>query len=93
MTVGGRQFYVYRYEGELNGIPNATVIISYPKDAFGNPKALRLFLSTDVSLSTLEILETYIKRWPIELFSVKAKVNWHWINISSAPVRESKDIG
>lgn len=26
-------------------------------------------------------------------FSVKAKVNWHWINISSAPVRKSKDIG
>lgn len=42
VTVGGRQFYVYRYEGELNGIPNAAVIISYPKDAFGNPKALRL---------------------------------------------------
>lgn len=67
------QFYVYRYEGELNGIPNAAVIISYPKDAFGNPKALRLFLSTDVSLSTLEILETYIKRWPIELFFRQSK--------------------
>lgn len=73
VTVGGHQFYVYRYEGELNGIPNAAVIISYPKDAFGNPKALRLFLSTDVSLSTLEILETYIKRWPIELFFRQSK--------------------
>ena len=57
VTVGGRQFYVYRYEGELNGIP----------------KALRLLLSADVSLSTLEILETYIKRWPIELFFRQSK--------------------
>ncbi|MFR1372622.1 MAG: hypothetical protein ACLSA0_21315 [Eisenbergiella massiliensis] len=41
MTVGSREFYVYRYEGELNGIPNAAVILSYPKDGFENPKALR----------------------------------------------------
>lgn len=47
VTVGGREFYVYRYEGELNDIPNAAVILSYPKDGFGNPKALRVFLSTN----------------------------------------------
>ena len=62
MTVGSREFYVYRYEGELNGIPNAAVIFSYPKDGFGNPKALRVFLSTNAELSTQEILDTYIKR-------------------------------
>lgn len=32
MTVGGREFYVYRYEGKLNDIPNAAVILSYPKE-------------------------------------------------------------
>mgnify|MGYP003303775257 CR=1 FL=1 len=68
VTVGSREFYVYRYEGKLNGIPNAAVLLSYPKEAFGNPKALRVFISTDVSLSTLKILETYTQRWPIELF-------------------------
>lgn len=73
VTVGSREFYVYRYEGELNDIPNAAVILSYPKEAFGNPKALRVFLSTDIRLSTLEILETYTKRWSIELFFRQSK--------------------
>lgn len=73
VTVGGREFYVYRYEGGLNGIPNAVVILSYPKEAFGNPKALRIFISTNVGLSTQEILDTYTKRWPIELFFRQSK--------------------
>ena len=73
VTVGGRKFYVYRYEGELNGIPNAAVIFSYPKEAFGNRKALRIFISTNVRLSTQEILDTYTKRWPIELFFRQSK--------------------
>ena len=34
VTVGGREFYVYRYEGKLNGISNAAVIFSYPKGLF-----------------------------------------------------------
>ena len=73
VTVGGREFYVYRYEGKLNDIPNAAVLLSYPKEAFGNPKALRLFISTNVGLSTQEILDTYTKRWPIELFFRQSK--------------------
>jgi len=73
VTVGSREFYVYRYEGELNGVPNAVVILSYPKEAFGDPKALRIFISTNVGLSTQEILETYTKRWPIELFFRQSK--------------------
>ena len=73
MTVGSREFYVYRYEGELNDVPNAAVILSYTKEAFGNPKALRVFLSTDIRLSTLEIPETYTEWWPIELFFRQSK--------------------
>ena len=73
VTVGGREFYVYRYEGKLNGISNAAVIFSYPKGAFGNRKALRIFISTNVGLSTQEILDTYTKRWPIELFFRQSK--------------------
>lgn len=56
MTVGGREFYVYRYEGKLNDIPNAAVILSYPKEAFGNPRALRVFISTNAELSTQEMV-------------------------------------
>ena len=73
VTVGGRQFYVYRYEGRMNDIEDAVVLISYPKNAFGVPSALRAFLSTDVSLSTMDILNYYVERWPIEVFFRQAK--------------------
>ena len=36
-------------------------------------KALRIFLSTNVGMSTQEILDTYTKRWPIELFFRQSK--------------------
>ena len=52
MKAGGREYYVYRYEGKLNGIENAVILLSYPKEAFGVSKALRAFICTNVSLST-----------------------------------------
>jgi len=73
VTVGSREYYVYRYEGRLKDIDDAVVLISYPKDAFHNPKALRAFISTDTSLSTDEILDIYLERWPIEVFFRQAK--------------------
>ena len=73
VTVNNRNFYVYRYEGELNDIPNAAVIISYPENAFGEPKALRVFISTNAGLSTQEILGHYTNRWPIEVFFRQSK--------------------
>ena len=63
VTVKKRKYYVYRYEGNLNGIENAVVLLSYPEKAFGNPKALQAFLSTDVSLSVDETLSYYAGRW------------------------------
>lgn len=68
VTVAGRKFYVKRYEGRLNGIENAVVLMSYPEEAFLNPKALRVFISTNVELTTQEILDFYVKRWKIEVF-------------------------
>lgn len=38
VTVGSRSYYVCRYEGNLNGIEDAVVLISYPKDEFHLPK-------------------------------------------------------
>ena len=73
VTVGSRSYYVYRYEGNLNGIEDAVVLISYPKGAFHVPKALRAFISTDVSLSTQEILDKYAERWAVELFFRQSK--------------------
>ena len=51
-TVKKRKYYVYRYEGNLNGIENAVVLLSYPEKAFGNPKALRAFISTQELVSS-----------------------------------------
>ena len=73
VTVKGRNYYVYRYESNLNGIENAIVLFSYPEKAFGKPKALRTFLCMDVSLSTNEILDNYVCRWPIEVFFRQCK--------------------
>ena len=73
VTVKDRNYYVYRYEGNLNGIENAIVLFSYPEKAFGKPKALRTFLCMDVSLSTNEILDNYVCRWPIEVFFRQCK--------------------
>lgn len=73
VTVKGREYYMYRYEGKLNKIGNAVVVISWPKDAFKNPKALKAFISTDTELESVVILEYYSKRWCIETFFAQQK--------------------
>ena len=73
VTVGQRQYYVYRYEGNLTNLENAVVLISYPKEAFGLPGALRAFICTDAALSSQEILDRYLVRWSIEIFFRQAK--------------------
>ena len=40
---------------------------------WNNPKALRAFISTNVALSTQEILSWYVCRWPIEVFFRQCK--------------------
>ena len=73
MTVGKRKFHVYRYEGKLNEIPNAVVLLTYPKGALGKASALRMFISTNAGLSTQAILELYSQRWAIEIFFRQSK--------------------
>lgn len=68
VTVSKWKYYVCRHEGNLNGIENAVVLIAYPKDAFHAPKVMRAFISTDISLSTQEILDIYVEWWPVEVF-------------------------
>lgn len=72
-----------------NGIENAVVLISYPKDGFHAPKALRAFISTDVSLSTCEILERYVERWPVEVFFRQSK---NQLALDRYQIRSSKGI-
>ena len=73
VTAHSRKYYVYRYEGNLNGIENAVVLVTYPKDAFHVPGAMRAFIRTDVSLSTREILDRYMERWSVEVFFRQSK--------------------
>ena len=86
VTVKGHKYNIFRYEGSLNGIDNAVILISFPVGAMGNPKALRAFISTDVSLSTQEILKLYVNRWEIEVFfrACKTKLAFDRYQIRSA---------
>ena len=69
VTVKGRKYYVYRYEGRLNNIENAVVLICYPVSAFAQEKALRTFICTNADLaSDEEILNLYAVRWEIEVY-------------------------
>ena len=68
ISVGNRKYWVYRYDGQINGTDGAAVILTYPENAFGKPKALRAFLCTNAALSTEYILSLYTKRWPVEVF-------------------------
>lgn len=73
VTVGKESYWVYRYEGNLNGLDNAVVLISYPEKAFGKLDALRAFLCTDMELNTAMILRYYQNRWDIEVFFKQQK--------------------
>jgi len=68
VTVKGRKYYVYRYEGDLNGMENTVVLLSYPAKAFGKEKTLRAFISTNAALLDQEILDLYVTRWKIEVY-------------------------
>ena len=67
VTVKGHDYLVHRYEGCLNKIQQAVVLLSYPKSAFGKKQALRVFLCSDTTLSDAEILDHYTHRWSIEV--------------------------
>ncbi len=89
VTVKQRQYYVYRYEGNLNGIENAVVLLTYPKNAFGKGNALRVFISTNSSLSDKEILDLYVTRWNIEVYFRDCK---NKLAIDRYQIRSSKGI-
>jgi hypothetical protein len=75
VTVGKRKYYVCRYQGRLNGISgDSVVLISWPEDAFGEEKALKSFVCTDLELPLDVILEHYCRRWPIEVFIRQTKM-------------------
>lgn len=64
VTVKGKKYKVYRYEGGINGIDNAVVLICCEADS--TVEKPTCIMSTDIELSTITILEYYSKRWNIE---------------------------
>lgn len=66
VTVKGKDYYIYRYEGNLKGIENAVVLFSYQVEGDTLSKPMYI-LSTDISLSNGEIIRYYLNRWDIEV--------------------------
>ena len=87
VTVKGRTYMVYRYEGVLNKIDHAVVLLSYPVGAVGKKSALRIFLCSDTSLSDQTILDYYAHRWTIEVLFRSHK---RYMGLKSFMVRAAK---
>lgn len=87
VTVKGRTYMVYRYEGPLNKIDHAVVLLSYPNASVGKKNALRVFLCSDTSLSDETILGYYANRWAIEVFFRSHK---RYLGLKSFMVRSAK---
>ena len=85
VTVNKRKYYVYRYEGNLNGIENAVVLLSYPEKAFGNPKALRAFISTNHR----RFFPVMCIDGQLKYFSASVKIKWHWTDITRSAALSS----
>lgn len=89
VTVKEQKYYVYRYEGNLNGVENAAVLLTFPVNSLYHPKALRAFICTDASLSDEQILALYVQRWQIEVFFRESKRR---LAIEQYQIRSAKGI-
>ena len=65
VTAGDDNYYVYRYEGKINDLENAVILICWSKKALSDTPAF--IVSTDVSLTTSTIVGYYQNRWDIEV--------------------------
>lgn len=65
VTAGDSTYYVYRYEGKINDLENAVILICWSKEDLSDTPAF--IVSTDISLATSTILEYYQNRWDIEV--------------------------
>jgi SRSO17 transposase len=65
VTVKGKDYRIYTYEGTVAKFPNAKVLVCYEvnKNGFKSPVYL---MSTDILLDSETILKYYVNRWSIE---------------------------
>lgn len=73
VTVGKETYRVYRYEGALNDIESAVVLLCWHESDPMGPKQLRCFVSTDTELTNQQILSHYSQRWSIETYFKQVK--------------------
>jgi hypothetical protein len=78
VKINGREYFAYRFESSLTGVPKASVIVCLPKKGgfdgdHPNVKAAHIFISTNACLPMTTILETYVNRWSIETFFQQMK--------------------
>lgn len=65
VTVEGKDYRIYKYEGKVSKIENASVLICYEVDGDRFKDSVYL-MSTDIKLSNEAIITYYLKRWSIE---------------------------
>lgn len=65
VTAGYDTYYVYKYEGKINDLENAIILFCWSKSDLSDEPVF--ILSTDISLTTSEILSYYQNRWDIEV--------------------------
>lgn len=73
VMVGKERYRVYRYEGTLNGLKDAVVLLAWKADQPMTSKHLHCVLSTDRELGDEDILRYYAQRWSIECFFRQTK--------------------
>lgn len=93
VTVKNRKYYVYRYEGNLNGIENAVVLLSYPEKAFGNPKHCGLLSAQTWHYQRWRSFPAMCADGRLRSFSDNVRPGWHWIPTRYVPQKGSKDTG
>jgi hypothetical protein len=73
VKAGKHEYYVYTYQGKLNDLKEATVVLSWPKNALFNEKALRAFICPYTNMDVETLLCHYVHRWPVEIFFRESK--------------------
>ncbi len=89
VTINNESYHVYRYEGKLNLIDNADVLLSWKAKGSFEPKNMKAFLSTDIELSNVEILTHYQNRWSIEVYFKNVK---QYLGFGGYQIRKIKSI-
>lgn len=74
VTIGQETYRVYRYEGALNDLADGVVLLCWSADDNEfDAKRMSCFLSTDVELTSEQILTYYSYRWRIETYFQQVK--------------------